>query len=215
MFYPLCILTTTVALYLVDVISPVLGMTIGLFTVLVYLGVFDIVPPFHRTICPAFSAVMVFRRGSFAQLPDAFASVARHCPKKADGVGIYFDNPDEVKDPAWAAGFVVPAAEARAYAEAAHAAGVKGVQLYTVPNSAAFQTVVPWRHALTPMLQAGKVYRNLEAQVGKLTAPCLEFYDTDLSDQVLTMRTVYLLQNQDDITTCFDFDAAVAASKRR
>uniref|UniRef100_A0A7S1VA49 Uncharacterized protein n=1 Tax=Sexangularia sp. CB-2014 TaxID=1486929 RepID=A0A7S1VA49_9EUKA len=216
--YTLLCHATILLLYYANSISSTTAILLCFFLVLVSSGVFDPIPPPHLTVCPSFSAVTVYREGSFSQLPAAFSEVAKHCVNKQQGIGIFLDNPDVVAKPAWVAGFVVPSRDARTYAEAAHAAGVRGVQLYTVPQSTAYQTVVPWRHPFTPMLHARTVYQNLEEVVGQLTAPAIEFYDTDSSDNIVTMRTVYLTENQEEIMSCFDYgslDPAPRAGTRR
>eukprot|EP00808_Paulinella_micropora_P000141 g45093.t1 len=193
------------------------------------LGLFDTVVEPELCVQPPFSAMVILAHGGFEQLPELFtkASEILGSVQSLQGIGLYFNNPN--KDlPCFAVGFTTPnilppsflhTEKGQALDQTPPPPDAPSVvlgkcgrfnnltcALLSVPwSTAALRTSLHWRHALTPMLMAPRVWKKMYAALppsstGAQPWPvALEFYDTSgplQKERQLTLLRANLLHER-------------------
>jgi hypothetical protein len=182
-----------------------------------WIGLFDSPSEYKVSSMEGYKFVFLPRRGGFDQIPDAMEEAATAIRLVAQihdaqnvtltrrGVGVFFDDPHEVEleQCRWLIGFAVPLNARKVTADALN--GVHSdVRLIEVPVSVVLETSLPWRHAMSPMLGALKVWHKLYAHIEErsdlIAGPAVEFYEVDEYDSYQLLRyAVYQDQAINDL----------------
>eukprot|EP01108_Squamamoeba_japonica_P005145 TRINITY_DN4038_c0_g1_i1.p1 TRINITY_DN4038_c0_g1~~TRINITY_DN4038_c0_g1_i1.p1 ORF type:complete len:188 (+),score=53.95 TRINITY_DN4038_c0_g1_i1:46-609(+) len=145
-------------------------------------GFFDVVLPPELSVALPWMAVVVPKKGPFSQLGEVFSLAAAGFGDDAtvhgerNGVGLYYEDPALVAEPRWAVGFVCAD---RAECDAV-AAKVDGAIVVSMPASRCWRSSMPWRHQLSPMFNAMRVWGPFMAAVPNgddENTVAIEFYD--------------------------------------